>query len=286
MRHKIFFSIALKAILLLALYFSFGFLRNTIKTKEIISNTESTSISFSKTDKASDEVQFLKDSLTNTTMINDILFHDTTLSKHAYGNGFLVEHGQDTFAITAKHILTLVKTEQMKTVALGDEIKEWRMRPKASEREYVIVDKLLNASDQDSLSWQFMGKQGNAYADWLVFSIKKNNSNIVPLKLRNTPLSKAEKLYVNGWTFEDKESKLPRYRYQYHGDAGANFTMKILSARKNEFGLSGSPVVDENGLLVGIVSMTLRDSITNEVLNAPSKIRHLTKILNTIKNAK
>ena len=247
-----------KGVLLVSMWFSFKLFKSIFSTHKgaVDPIANESSVSFQQVP-------------IKTTLVNDIVFHHDSLSKYAYGNGFLVRYQQDTFAITAKHILTLAKSENMKTVQLGKEIKMWQMHEKGTKKQAVTIDALLNASATDSLDWGFMAKQGADYADWLVFSIKENSTEVEPLVLRDSPLTADEPLFVNGWTFEDTTLIAPRYEYRYHGEFGANFTMMPLNTRENEFGLSGSPVTDKNGQLVGIVSMTTTDSITKKKIECP-----------------
>ena len=87
----------------------------------------------------------------------------------------------------------------METISLNNQVKEWRMQLKHDSTQYLIVDKLINENPWESIS------EWNTDRDYLVFTIKENNSNVQPLKLNNSPLEKDEKLFTVGWAFKDRE---------------------------------------------------------------------------------
>ena len=60
-------------------------------------------------------------------MINIIEYQDKNFP--VAGCGFLLDTGKDTIAITAKHILTYFKSEQMKSVSFQNSLKTWKMFP-------------------------------------------------------------------------------------------------------------------------------------------------------------
>ncbi|MDZ7935308.1 MAG: hypothetical protein U5M51_10160 [Emticicia sp.] len=66
------------------------------------------------------------------------------------------------------------------------------MSPLNKEKEIVVVDKLLNEHKNESL------KSENLYEkDWLVFSIKENRANVIPLEFKEKPLVKGEKTFMS-----------------------------------------------------------------------------------------
>lgn len=215
-----------------------------------------------------------------TTMINDVTFKDSKFDRFNIGCGFLLKYNQDTFAITAKHILCVAKTDKMITTNFENGLKQWTMYPKDKRNQTVIMDKLLNEDKTDTLSFDFMERHDLTYNDYLIFSIKQNNSKIKPLEIRKTKLKVGEILYVIGWTYSDTEGEQRVYKYSYHESKGTSFNMKIVDAPRNAGGLSGSPVVDADGLLVGIVSGADVDPITKELYNSPRNIDYLINFFN------
>jgi len=165
------------------------------------------------------------------------------------GTAFLLKYNNDTFAITAKHILAILKPDSSKNLTLENFMKSWTMSPLNKENELVVVDKLLNEDKTESLKSKTLHEK-----DWLVFSIKENGTNVLPLEFREKPLVKGEKLYAIGWTRNMKEGNQRVYEFEFYKTRGTHQLMKKLIIPEKMGGLSGGPVVDEDGKLVGIVS--------------------------------
>ncbi|MCU4174448.1 S1 family peptidase [Carboxylicivirga sp. N1Y90] len=217
-------------------------------------------------------------------MINDVTFKDRKFDKHNIGCGFLLKHEKDTFAITAKHIICVAKTDVMKTTNFEGGLKQWTMYPKDKKDQTVIMGKLLNEDTTDSLSFDFINRHDTTYNDFLIFKIKQNNSKLVPLEIRKTQLKEGEILYAIGWTYNDTEGSQRIYKYSYYQGKGTRFNMRLIDAPANAGGLSGSPVVDTEGLLVGIISGMDEDPITKEAYSSPRNINYLIDFFNNRKH--
>jgi hypothetical protein len=101
-------------------------------------------------------------------LINNVTFKDASFNNPNASNGFLVQYKNITYAITAKHILIMIKTDKMKFVDFEGELKQWKMHPKNDNTKYVILDHLLNTNKKDSLTWNYMNTNWDNYNDWLV----------------------------------------------------------------------------------------------------------------------
>ena len=219
-----------------------------------------------------------------TTMINDVIFKDSKFDRFNIGCGFLLKVNQDTFAITAKHIICIAKTDIMKTTNFENGLKQWTMYPKDKKEQTVIMDRLLNEDKTDSVSFEFINRHDTTYNDYLIFKIKQNNSRLKPLEMRKTKLKNGEILYAIGWTYNDTEGSQRIYKYSYYQSKGTRFTMRLINAPENGGGLSGSPVVDSDGLLVGIMSGKDKDPITKEPLQSPRNIDYLIRFFSSYNN--
>lgn len=207
-------------------------------------------------------------------LVNRYEFVDGMHEYNQLGTAFLLKYKKDTFAISAKHILAVLKPDSIKNLTLENYIKSWKMSPLSKENETVVVDKLLNEDKSESLKSKKLFEN-----DWLIFSIKENNSKVVPLEFRETSLTRGEKLYVVGWTRQMKEGDQRVYEFEYYKTKGAHHLLKKLIIPDKMGGLSGAPVLDENGKLVGIVSNSEFVFFAMEKMFAPVGIVNLKAFL-------
>lgn len=210
------------------------------------------------------------------TMINHIEFFDSTANNPIAGCSFLLETKRGIFAVTCKHALWVAKSKEMKGVHFEGTLKEWRMQRKDDTTKYVITDKLLN-EDRNEL----IGEE-NVNSDYLVFSIKENNSNVKPVKLRETELMQGEELYLLGWSFADKTGPQRVYKAKFYKRI-ANHILIEHEDSSNLAGMSGGPVVDEAGNLVGIVSNYYFDEETKTWYGSPCSTDYLKHVLENLK---
>jgi len=181
------------------------------------------------------------------TMINQIEYTDK--NHPVAGCGFLLDTGDEILAATAKHILTYFKSETMESVSFEKTLKLWKMFPKNNPDDVVVVDKLINENPEEPL--------GNIppERDWLLFTIKERSQNIQPLKFRSDPMKKGETVYIIGWRYTDKDCPQVVYEGNFvRAEKGSLLiTTKELSDNTMP-GLSGSPVIDSKGYLIGLMS--------------------------------
>jgi hypothetical protein len=194
--------------------------------------------------------------------------------------GFLIKYGNDTLAVTAKHLLKFIKSDNMNTLTFENNIKSWSLYPLDKKTEMVVCDKLLNENASEQLE-----ARSTYDNDYLVFSIKKNSSKVKPLEIRTSPIAKAEKLYVVGWTRTMEEGPQRVYEFEYYKTIGNRILMKELIVPEKFGGLSGSPVLDQQGRVVGIVSNTTYDPVTDKKYFSPYSISPLVSFLQTIKGS-
>src|SRR5215217_6678734 len=63
------------------------------------------------------------------TLVNKIEFYNSKFDQPRFSCGFLLQYENDTFAITAKHLLKVIKPEEMKTLSFENVIKSWSLYP-------------------------------------------------------------------------------------------------------------------------------------------------------------
>lgn len=207
-------------------------------------------------------------------LINNVAYKNTSFNNPNASNGFLVDYKGTTYAITAKHILIIAKTDKMKFVDFEGELEQWKMHPKNDTTNYVVLDQLLSTNQKDSLTWSFMDTHWDTFNDWLVFSVKENKSKHKPLKFRKEPIEKDEELYVIGWSYKDTLGPQRVYTYTFKEIEGNYYTLKQIEGPKSLGGLSGSPVVDKKGRVVGLVSSGWEDEKTKEVLVQATSLKN------------
>ncbi len=187
--------------------------------------------------------------------------------------GFLIDHGKDTLAATAKHILWIAKNKKSKFVQINDELKSWTMTPKNNNSDIAVIDRLINEDDSEMLE----GKGSSILErDWIIFSVKKASPNLYPLKLRLTPVKEGEKVYVLSNAYDDSLSTV------HEGKVLRKLGLDILIQhdKKNIGGSSGSPVIDANGFLVGIFSGVTTDGPTGIDVIFAISAEYLQHVLN------
>jgi hypothetical protein len=180
-------------------------------------------------------------------MINQIEYADTSFP--IAGCSFLLDTGEDTVAVTAKHVLIYFKSKTMNSVSFGSELRNWKMFPKDNPDDVVVVGELINENTDESID------KVPAAQDWLLFSIKERSENIVPLSLREKPFEVDEEVYIIGWRYSDVDCTQRIYEGNYVSTENGTIVISTKLLKHNTMpGLSGAPVVDSDGCVIGLMS--------------------------------
>lgn len=194
-------------------------------------------------------------------LVNEVQFKNGDRYVHSSfkyaGTGFLIDNGKDTLAATAKHVLWIAKNKQSKATEVNAVLKEWTIRPKHDTRDSAILGELLNEDPNEVLEGKGSTVQER---DWIVFTVKKSSPNLYPLKPRYTQVKPGEEVYILSCAYEDSSCTVHKGKvYQKYG-------MDILIQRDmktHKGGCSGSPVIDANGYLIGIITGSAGSKVGN-----------------------
>jgi hypothetical protein len=137
----------------------------------------------------------------------------------------------------------------MKSVSFGETLKLWKMFPKNNPEDVVVVDKLINEDPEEPL------EEIPSERDWLLFTIKERSLNIQPLKFRSSPMKEGETVYIIGWRYTDRDCPQVVYEGNFVRSEKGSFLITTKELTDNTTpGLSGSPVIDSKGYLLGLMS--------------------------------
>lgn len=183
-------------------------------------------------------------------LTNEISFTDTTYYNIA--NSFLVDTGFDTIGVSCKHIFMVFQNQLgINSIDLGSSFNHWNMYPKNHKEKNVTVKRLINKNSKEQIG-EFNTLK---VRDWIIFELDEQNNQLYPLKIRYSPVKKNEIVYAVGWGMKQKDNSKPALiQLQCFDNFGDYFYIKPLKTDTHPAGRSGSPVIDKNGYLVGIVS--------------------------------
>ncbi|RZK18744.1 MAG: hypothetical protein EOO43_12280, partial [Flavobacterium sp.] len=148
-------------------------------------------------------------------LLNKVDFIDSKYDQQKFGCAFLLKFKNDTFGVTAKHLLKFIKSDEMKGVSFDSGIKKWSLFPLSKPSENIVVEKLLNENKNETIT-----EKATYEDDWLIFALKENHSNVKPLEIRETPLIRGEKLFVVGWTRKMESGEQRVYEFEYFKTIG------------------------------------------------------------------
>ncbi|MGK0371834.1 MAG: hypothetical protein ACJAW1_002078 [Glaciecola sp.] len=113
----------------------------------------------------------------------------------------------------------------------------------------------------------------------LYFLYKDNNTKNKPLKFKENTLVKGEKLYVVGWAYQDEEGPQRRYEFEFDKTDDDLHTLIQIKGPKSLAGLSGSPIVDIQNRVVGLVSTGWQDEESKFTCLQASKASDVQKFI-------
>ena len=123
------------------------------------------------------------------------------------------------------------------------------MYPKNNPADAVVVDTLINENPDESID------HVPSRRDWLLFTVKEKSPNIQPLTFRTKPFKKGERVYIVGWRYTDKNCPQVIYEGNFVKSREGSIIISTKELAYNTIpGLSGSPVIDSEGRVIGLMS--------------------------------
>ncbi len=199
-------------------------------------------------------------------------FKNTKFDNAHAGSGFLLRYNNKVYAITAKHVLFFAKTDNMKTISFGDELKAWTLYSKKHISNTIITGKLINENKNEPI---VMPPKG----DWLIFEIPdKLPKNVAIYSLRKEPLNINEDVLFLGYPYQSENPI--RIKGKFIGLTNDN-NLRLEVPNGNYGGCSGGPVLDKNGELVGIVSMGYFNQKEQKYVFEPASLDYFKTVIMT-----
>jgi len=179
-------------------------------------------------------------------LVNRIEYSDA--SHPVAGCAFLLDTGDGIVGATAKHVLRYFKSEAMNSVSFRGSLESWRMISKNDPSRVAVIGELINENDNEPLD------TGPAARDWLLFTVVEIADGIQPLRLRSTPVQEGETVFIVGWRYTD-EGPQKVYEGNYvRAEDGTHLVSTDTLADNKIPGLSGAPVIDAGGYVIGLMS--------------------------------
>jgi len=180
-------------------------------------------------------------------MVNEIEYVDQYFP--VAGCAFLLDTGSDTVAATAKHVLIYFKSDSMETISFDDDLVRWIMHPKNSPGDSVAIGRMINEDPGERITY------APSRSDWLLFEIGERSPRIEPLRFRNRPMEKGERVFIVGWRYTDLDCPQVIYQGNVVGWGDGEVIISTEELADNTIpGLSGAPVIDSDGRLIGLMS--------------------------------
>lgn len=186
--------------------------------------------------------------------VNDVSFGPDNKIDHL-GNGFVVQYQGRYFGVTAKHVLLMTKNTGAKGTELPPQT-QWVLRNKATPTLTQTFGKALNGGAAEALDMKVLE------TDTLVFALDRAPEGFAVLQLASKEVAVGDELTAIGCSYNAPadchgeklkgkvvELKAPHLMVDIGKTDGRGF-----------YGMSGAPVLNASGELVGIVSQSLPDS--------------------------
>jgi hypothetical protein len=191
-----------------------------------------------------------------------VLKNDAAFTANRYlsgASGFLISDDRTgVVAVTAIHLLgeNGGVAPEIPPRQLDSALLHWRLFPRTSPDSFVEVAGLGAIPSS------------REYFDWLVLKLKPSKRPLpaTPLRLRASPVRVGETVHLIGVSYAEPEARQKVYTGKVvERHFGDRFRFSISPA-VNLRGFSGAPIVDENGLVVGIMSLLFNPEMQGDLM--------------------
>lgn len=204
-------------------------------------------------------------------LISNVQFKNAKYNNSHAGSGFLLKYKRKVYAVTAKHVLFFAKTDSMKSISFGGELKSWEFISKVNTQTKVNAGKLINENPNELIEMPPKG-------DWLIFEVnEKVPKNVVVYKLRKKPLVIGEEVHFLGYPYKNEKHITVQGKLKGFTKDN-NLSLSVPKGTYN--GCSGGPVLDLAGRVVGLVSMGYFNSKTDQMVFEPASLEYFKQIMN------
>jgi hypothetical protein len=144
----------------------------------------------------------------------------------------------------------IFRSNKINTIDLGKNLISWSMYPKGQVDKEVQISQLINKNAKEEIGEYNTLKD----RDWIIFNINNKHPDIYPLKIRMEPVKKGEIVCAVGWGYQQNSKTPSLVKMKMYKNLGNYYFIQTLTKNIDPAGRSGSPVIDKNGYLVGLVS--------------------------------
>lgn len=182
-------------------------------------------------------------------LANDAEFNAGKLN---WGSGFLIQYNNDTIACTARDFTgtTYTRGEMLLIKDFKKEMKYWNMYIPGQPSQFVGLDTLVMPERIERKVSILMFS-----ANYLTFSLKKKNSNIIPLDPDVRKIPNRDTVFIVGY---DRDHNLRIVQGIVEMVANEKFADTEIRIRTDVYlgdpGFAGAPIVDRQGKAIGLTN--------------------------------
>lgn len=203
-----------------------------------------------------------------------VSFKEAQFNNHHAGSGFFIQYNGQNYGVTAKHILLFAKTDKMDSIDFGDELESFEFVSPSDSTLRIRAGQLINSNPDEKLGNTFFG-------DWLIFEIDEDLPESVKVfEISSKPPQTGDILSFKGFPYQSDTPSVPSKVEGGFLQVLDEFTFDMKVPKGNYGGCSGGPVTDQDGKVVGLVSMGYFDQNTQQQVFHPASIAYFIDVIN------